>query len=124
MTAYKYRYLLLLLVFLSVGALSVKLPGLKIDNSFDIWFVENDPALQRYKSFLEEFGNDEVIVTVISSEQPMLTEKDLKELEDLTSCFASIEGVYQVLSLTEYAKISLNAAQILLLIIFLRLQIY
>ena len=110
MTAYKYRYLLLLLVLLSVGALSVKLPGLKIDNSFDIWFVENDPALQRYKSFLEEFGNDEVIVTVISSEQSMLTEKDLKELEDLTSCFASIEGVYQVLSLTEYAKISLNAA--------------
>lgn len=61
----KKRWWVLLAVGLSCvvaarGALQVG-----VDNSLEIWFVEDDPALETYQEFQEEFGSDEVVVLAL-----------------------------------------------------------
>lgn len=45
-----------------------------IDNSIELWFLENDPALVSYNEFKKIYGNDEVIIAMINSgEQGIFT---------------------------------------------------
>ena len=62
-------------------------------------FVENDPALVSYKAFLEEFGNDEVIVTALRSNRPAIDAERLGRLKRITDRLQADPDVGRVLSL-------------------------
>jgi predicted RND superfamily exporter protein len=38
---------------------------INIDNSLELWFLEDDPALTAYREFKDKYGNDEVILAMI-----------------------------------------------------------
>ncbi|HEY0037676.1 MAG TPA: MMPL family transporter, partial [Longimicrobium sp.] len=51
----------LLALLVAVAPLVVAGAALKPDNSLSVWFVDDDPALVRYREFVREFANDEVV---------------------------------------------------------------
>lgn len=51
----------LLALLAAVLPLALAGAALKPDNSLAVWFVRDDPALESYRAFQREFGNDEVV---------------------------------------------------------------
>jgi predicted RND superfamily exporter protein len=51
----------LLALLVAVAPLVAAGAALKPDNSLSVWFVDDDPALVRYRQFVREFANDEVV---------------------------------------------------------------
>lgn len=51
----------LLALLVAVAPLVMAGAALKPDNSLSVWFVDDDPALVRYREFVREFANDEVV---------------------------------------------------------------
>ncbi len=50
-------------LLIAVSALAVQgLRSLEFDNSLEIWFLEGDPGIERYRDFVEQFGSDEVVL--------------------------------------------------------------
>lgn len=54
-----------LLALILAGAVFV--PRIYTDNSIELWFLEDDPALVSYNEFKATYGNDEVVVAVIDA---------------------------------------------------------
>ena len=63
----KYRAFLFYSLVLAALLGSVFIKNIKIDNSIELWFLENDPALVAYNEFKAIYGNDEVIIAMIDS---------------------------------------------------------
>ncbi|QED38649.1 hypothetical protein FK178_13415 [Antarcticibacterium arcticum] len=95
---FPYRYLILLLVLFFCYILW---PGvekaLKVDNSLNIWFLEDDPALVEYKKYTERFGNDESIVLLIKESSGVLTSEYFQSFINLTDSLEAIPEVEGVL---------------------------
>ena len=47
-----------------------------IDNSVEIWFLEDDPNLMTYEAFTERFDFDETVVIALFAENIFLTDGD------------------------------------------------
>ncbi|PKL45226.1 MAG: hypothetical protein CVV41_03805 [Candidatus Riflebacteria bacterium HGW-Riflebacteria-1] len=58
------RILALLLLILCVGGLYFA-RNINLDNSLELWFLEDDPTLATYKEFKAKYGNDEIILAMI-----------------------------------------------------------
>jgi predicted RND superfamily exporter protein len=69
-------------------------------HSLELWFVDDDPALQTYLAFQEKFGNDEVIALGYRSEAGIVNEESLIRIASLTGELELVQGVDQVISLT------------------------
>jgi predicted RND superfamily exporter protein len=95
----RHRLVALLAVVLWVGGLALAATQLRLDNSLDVWFVDDDPTLGSYRSFLEEFGNDEVVVTAIHGEGTVFDAGRLDRLFQLTEAVQYMDGVARVQSL-------------------------
>jgi len=55
--------LAVLMMLAAVSALAVvSLRSLEFDNSLEIWFLDGDPGIQRYRDFVEQFGSDEIVL--------------------------------------------------------------
>lgn len=95
---YSYRYLILLLILFVCYFLW---PGvekaIKVDNSLNIWFLENDPALVEYKKYTERFGNDESIVLLIKDPEGVLSSEYFQSFINLTDSLEAIPEVEGVL---------------------------
>jgi len=76
--------------------------GLRFDNAIDIWLLDDNPELQRYRSFLEEFGTDEFIVLAWETEN-FLEAAELGRIRRLGRAIARLQHVRRVFSLTETA---------------------
>lgn len=64
----RYYKLLAVLIFLLVLISIVPLRnGIRINNSLDIWFVQNDSVYTNYIDFRERYSNDEVIVVYVKN---------------------------------------------------------
>lgn len=57
-----------LVALILAGALFI--PRIVIDNSIELWFLEDDPALVSYNGFKSLYGNDEVVVAAVDSGRP------------------------------------------------------
>jgi len=42
---------------------------IKVDNSLELWFLEDDPTLIAYREFKKLYGNDEIILALINCEK-------------------------------------------------------
>ena len=94
-------WLVATLLLASTAFMGVGMSRLHFDNSYEIWFVEGDPAMRSYDEFLDIFGSDEtlVVLTEASSGDPFDTE-ELRVVERLSERIAGMDGVVDVWSLT------------------------
>ncbi len=90
--------LLAIVVAILIIFFSYQATKLKVDNSLKVWFTENDPALLSYYSFLDKFGSDEVIVTVINDSLPYYDSLRILKSIELTHQINQIDGVSEVRS--------------------------
>jgi len=93
------------LVVLLTVAMGVFASRLGIDNSLEVWFVEDDPTLVSYRVFLKQFGNDEVVVTAIHNDADALDPDRLARLWSLSEAIEAIDGVAHVRSIANLATI-------------------
>jgi len=70
-----------------------------VDNSLEIWFVEDDPNLETYQAFQEEYGNDEVVILALRTEGLLFTEENMASLHSLTETVESVDGISEAHSL-------------------------
>ena len=76
------------------------LPKVKMDFSIEQLFSQNDPVINRFLSFREEFdGVDNRIFLLYESDDPF-SYKNLEENKKMVYAFENIEGVSNVTSLT------------------------
>jgi len=78
------------------------LPGLanlRLDNSFEIWFPHDDPALLAYQAHRNDFGNDEVVVLAVGVPAgEALSDANQQALRRLHDSIAGLDGVAAVQS--------------------------
>ncbi len=95
---YRNHWKALILVLMVVAAFVSQLPKLTMDTSTEGFLHENDPTLERYNAFRDQFGRDEVVFIAIEGKavfsQPFLKklnglhhelENELPYLDDITS---------------------------------------
>ncbi|MBK5096332.1 MAG: MMPL family transporter [Gemmatimonadetes bacterium] len=95
----RYRVLGALAVLLLAISMGVLATGLSVDNSLEVWFVEDDPTLAAYQAFLEEYGSDELVVIAIHGSDDLFSPDRLERLARLTEVLEDIDGVARVHSL-------------------------
>jgi predicted RND superfamily exporter protein len=99
----------LLICILLVAALAPGLTKLRLDNSFEIWFPETDPALITYQHYMEEYGSDEVVVLAIAlgpgvGPGEVLASSAHADLEVLHKSLTTIDGVATVSSMASIPR--------------------
>jgi predicted RND superfamily exporter protein len=96
-------FVVLSCVFATKGALKVG-----IDNSLEIWFSEEDPQLQSYHQFQQEFGNDEVVILALHSENEIFTPENMAALHRLTVAAEGVEGIEKAESLAVLSDLHIS----------------
>lgn len=77
----------------------VLLPGLRVDNSLEVWFRSDDPNWVTYEAFQDQFERDELVLLAFETED-LFTTAALDKIEDLTRKLESLPHVERVVSLT------------------------
>ncbi len=96
---HKYRYHFIPLIFLgAIGLWPSFKQALEVDNSLQAWFIKEDPALEAYFDFQENFGNDELVFLVYESPQSALSLEDFQSLKNLEKALESHPDVADVIS--------------------------
>ena len=95
----RYRFpVLLVTLVISVIAVAASLK-LKGETRLDIWFIENDPDLVQYQTFVNQFGGGETLVVLLRPKQ-IFDEQFLSQLDNLTRSYAGESAVTEIISLT------------------------
>ena len=96
-------------VFIITLVLSIFIPNLKIDFSIEHLFSQNDPNVEKYFSFRDEFGREDNVMTIIYKPYNIY-EKDLYiELENLVYEIEELDGVKSVASIFTLSDIDIDA---------------
>lgn len=98
-TLQRHRWVVLFLLVLSAAFASRGALKVGVNNSLEIWFVEDDPQLQVYKRFQEEYGNDEVVVLALRHDEGVLTQQGMDHLHRLSQAVESVDGISEAYSL-------------------------
>lgn len=95
---FKARYFLLLLTIITciLAVPYVKFAS-QVDNSLNIWFLKDDPSLLEFQKFQKSFGNDEVIILVVSDKNGLLTPSYFKAFQQLSKALEARTDVKQVI---------------------------
>ena len=64
-----------------------------VDNSLEVWFVDDDPALVAYRTFQRTFGSDEVVVVAFSDAGGMLRPPGVELLRRAADRVRGVDGV-------------------------------
>ena len=97
----RWRLCVLLLWVLGIGSSCVVyLSHFQIDNSVAIWFLDDDPELEAYRRHNAEFGEREWTYVWLRGD-PVFSPEFLRDLQLLGERIGSLDGVTQVVSLTE-----------------------
>ena len=96
-------------VFIITLFLSLFIPNLKIDFSIEHLFSQNDPNVEKYFSFRNDFGREDNVMTIIYKPKNIY-EKDLYlELEELVYKIEELNGVRSVASIFTLSDLDINA---------------
>ena len=85
------------------------IPNLSIDFSIEHLFSQNDPAVENYFSFRNEFGREDNVITIIYEPIDPVDRNLFKELEELTHDIEDIIGVANVVSVFSLSDIDTKA---------------
>jgi predicted RND superfamily exporter protein len=93
------RYPILLLLLVGAYFLFPHLrKAVQVDNSLTGWFIEGDPALESYHRFLENFGNDEIVIVLFEPSTELLEEENIAALKNFAEACENHPDVAQVFS--------------------------
>lgn len=94
----------LLLLFIIITLLSIVVSkNLRIENSVDIAFKEDDPKFVQYRNFINIFGGDELLVIAFESDR-IFSPECLRYIHYITENVGRIVGVTDVTSLTTASR--------------------
>jgi len=93
-------YLLLGLTVITV-CLSVFLGKIKIDNSLEVWFLKDDPALVNYNEFKAIYGSDEVIIAWIKPEGSVYDKGFVEKIYQVSQKMEDYQLINRVVSMTK-----------------------
>ncbi|MEL6536854.1 MAG: MMPL family transporter, partial [Bacteroidota bacterium] len=97
---YTFRVVFLIAVLLAcVGLTPSLLRALEMNNSLEVWFLEDAPALKVYRDFQAHFGSDEVIIMIYHDEAGIITHQSLNRLAAVTAALDSLPDVANVYGL-------------------------
>ncbi len=117
-TAVRHRVWILVLTVAAVGACVYPAFTVPFDASAELWFLENDPALQAYNRFHRIFGDDEFLVLAtdaagnpdVTGRRPVpdgtvFRNDILESVARMTAALDTTRHVGRVLSLANYESI-------------------
>lgn len=87
---------ILVLITLALGALA---SGLEFDFTVENLFARNDPEVDAYFEFREEFEREDDVIYLIYMADDPFSRENLQKAHELTSGFENITGVEEVVSL-------------------------
>jgi len=102
----KYRISILILVCLVTIASVPFAQRVRFENSLETWFVENDPALEAYRAFLDRFEADELIIIGAFLEDDVFTPDNLAVIDRMTKAVGDAPYVHKVHSLSSIRSLS------------------
>ena len=85
---------LITLIFAGISA------GLQFDFTIENLFAQNDPEVDEYFQFREDFGREDNLIYLVYECDDPFSRANLQKTQNLTAHFQKIEGVDSVLSLT------------------------
>lgn len=88
----------LLALLVAVAPLAMAGSALTPDNSLAVWFVRDDPALERYRAFQREFGNDETVAISYTAPGGTLAPAEAQLQRRAAERLRGVEGIDQVLA--------------------------
>lgn len=100
-----FTWLALVTVFFLVSITGIRirdkqiLPGLRVDNSMEVWLNSDDPDWINYQNFHAQFEDDDFIVLAFKADN-IFTRDALKKISDLTEKLEKIPYILNVTSLT------------------------
>ena len=96
---YRLRYSLLALSLIGAYFLFPHLQkAVQVDNSLTGWFIEGDPALESYHRFLDNFGNDEIVLVLYEPKGNLFSKGNLTALKSFAEACENHPDVAQVFS--------------------------
>ncbi len=103
----RYYILLFIIAALAFGFKSIQ-KAIIVDNSLEVWFLENDPSVKDYNEFKEKFGNDEIIMLMLKDKQSMLNKEQCLKLKNISEELQSIPEVKAVFSAADQEIIEIG----------------
>ena len=91
---------LITLIFAGISA------GLQFDFTIENLFAQNDPEVDEYFQFREDFGREDNLIYLVYECDDPFSRVNLQRTQNLTAHFQKIEGVDSVLSLTNVQVLS------------------
>ena len=108
-TFHRLRYPILLILLFGAYLLFPHLrKAVQVDNSLTGWFIEGDPALESYHRFLDNFGNDEIVLVLFEPKGSLLAEKNLAAIKSFATACENHPAVAQVFSASNAIIPNLN----------------
>ena len=95
----RFRRWLLLALAVVTGLSVVGVVRVGVDNAVEIWFPDDDPALAAYHGFLETFGNDEVVIIGVHSDESVLSDAGMERMERVGEAASGVDGIARVRSI-------------------------
>lgn len=105
----KYRILFVILIVLVTGFFGYYARNSTTDNSIEVWLSKEDDELDYYYHFIDTFGDEEFLITVIENEAHF-SRKGIRQIDSLTKKFEKLEGVKEVISLATVFKDKLSSS--------------
>ncbi len=96
-------------ILLSTIVWALFIPKLTIDFSIEHLFSQNDPAVEEYFSFREDFGREDNVVTIIYEPFNHFDRDLFKELENIYYDLEELNGVERVVSIFTLGDIDTKA---------------
>jgi len=110
LVSYSKPLFFVVLFFALLGSYFIK--NILIDNSIELWFLENDLTLVAYNEFKTVYGNDEVIISMIDAgEGGIFTPEFLNKLKKASLDIEKNTDIRRVLSIGKAPYIGLRGAQ-------------
>ncbi|MBI2970767.1 MAG: MMPL family transporter [Gammaproteobacteria bacterium] len=91
--AVRHRAALAALIIIVTALSAWQTTTLKVNNGLDVWFLEDDPAMLRYREYQDTFGNDEVLVVAVERFQGFDDPVGRKLLQEYSAAISGVDGV-------------------------------
>ena len=95
-----YRRPLLIAVLLISAGLLYTIPGLEVEHALNLTYDPRSPSYQAYRDFVHTFGADQFVLLAVQTPNAVTDAGMLSSLGEATSQLERIEGIHDVLSLT------------------------
>jgi predicted RND superfamily exporter protein len=104
----RYRTYVIMITMIVTALLGYFIKDLKINPDFTSYLPKHDPVVQIYKKIGEEYGGN-VLALVAIEAQDIFQAEIIRDINDLTSVFGTIDGVSYVTSITNTLNIKAGA---------------